>query len=41
MDVQGKMLNPRVVHPGEELDFTLDLTRLHVFDKASGRSVRA
>jgi len=41
MDVQGKMLNPRVVHPGEELDFTLDLTRLHVFDKASGKSVRA
>ena len=38
-DVQGKMLNPRVVHPGEELEFTLDLTRLHVFDKASGRSV--
>ena len=41
LDVQGKMLNPRVVHPGEELDFTLDLTRLHVFDKASGKSVRA
>nr|WP_314262268.1 sn-glycerol-3-phosphate ABC transporter ATP-binding protein UgpC [uncultured Devosia sp.] len=40
-DVQGKMLNPRVVHPGETLDFTLDLTRLHVFDKASGKSVRA
>ncbi|HEY8576057.1 MAG TPA: sn-glycerol-3-phosphate ABC transporter ATP-binding protein UgpC [Devosia sp.] len=39
-DVQGKMLNPRVVAPGEELDFTLDLTRLHVFDKATGRSVR-
>ncbi|ODT47239.1 sn-glycerol-3-phosphate ABC transporter ATP-binding protein UgpC [Devosia sp. 63-57] len=40
-DVQGKMLNPRVVHPGEELTFTLDLTRLHVFDRASGKSVRA
>jgi multiple sugar transport system ATP-binding protein len=40
-DVQGKMLNPRVVTPGEELDFTLDLTRLHVFDKQSGKSVRA
>ncbi|WP_108397619.1 ABC transporter ATP-binding protein [Devosia submarina] len=36
-DVQGKMLNPREVHPGEELEFTLDLSRLHVFDKASGR----
>jgi multiple sugar transport system ATP-binding protein len=40
-DVQGKMLNPRVVAPGEELDFTLDLTRLHVFDRATGKSVRA
>jgi multiple sugar transport system ATP-binding protein len=40
-EVQGKMLNPRVVRPGESLDFTLDLTRLHVFDKASGKSVRA
>ena len=40
-DVQGKMLNPRVVTPGEELEFTLDLTRLHVFDKVSGRSVGA
>ena len=40
-EVQGKMLNPRVVKPGEVLDFTLDLTRLHIFDKASGKSVRA
>jgi multiple sugar transport system ATP-binding protein len=40
-EIQGKMLNPRVVSPGETLDFTLDLTRLHVFDKESGRSVRA
>ncbi|MGV8831812.1 MAG: ABC transporter ATP-binding protein [Devosia sp.] len=40
-DVQAKMLNPRVVAPGEELEFTLDLTRLHVFDKASGKSVTA
>ncbi|MDB5587055.1 MAG: sugar transporter ATPase [Devosia sp.] len=40
-EIQGKMLNPRVVKPGESLDFTLDLTRLHVFDKASGKSVRA
>jgi multiple sugar transport system ATP-binding protein len=38
-DVQGKMLNPRPVSPGETLDFTLDLTRLHVFDRASGRRV--
>jgi multiple sugar transport system ATP-binding protein len=39
-EVQGKMLNPRVVAPGEQLDFTLDLSRLHVFDKASGKSLR-
>jgi multiple sugar transport system ATP-binding protein len=39
-EIQGKMLNPRVVKPGEMLDFTLDLTRLHVFDAASGKSVR-
>ena len=39
-EVQGKMLNPRVVAPGELLEFTLDLARLHVFDKASGRSLR-
>jgi len=39
-EVQAKMLNPRHVTAGEELDFTLDLTRLHVFDKASGRSLR-
>ncbi len=40
-EVQGKMLNPRVVAPGEVLDFTLDLGRLHIFDKASGKSLRA
>ena len=39
-EVQGKMLNPRVVAPGETLEFTLDLVRLHVFDAASGRSLR-
>ena len=40
LEVQGKMLNPRLVTPGEQLDFTLDLARLHVFDKTSGRSLR-
>lgn len=35
------MLNPRHVRPGEPLDFTLDLGRLHVFDKASGKSLRS
>jgi multiple sugar transport system ATP-binding protein len=39
-EVQGKMLNPRPVRPGEVMDFVLDLTRLHVFDKATGRSLR-
>ncbi|HEY0919134.1 ABC transporter ATP-binding protein [Devosia sp.] len=39
-EVQGKMLNPRPVEPGEMLEFTLDLTRLHVFDAASGKSLR-
>ncbi len=40
-DVQAKMLNPRHVTAGEQLDFTLDLGRLHVFDKASGKSLRS
>jgi multiple sugar transport system ATP-binding protein len=40
-EVQGKMLNPRVVTPDEMLEFTLDLTRLHIFDKASGKSLRS
>jgi multiple sugar transport system ATP-binding protein len=39
-EVQGRMLNPRVVKPGEVMEFVLDLTRLHVFDKASGKSLR-
>ena len=40
LEVQGKMLNPRVVEPGETMRFTLDLSRLHVFDKASGVALR-
>ena len=40
-EVQGRMLNPRPVRTGEVMDFVLDLTRLHIFDKASGRSLRA
>ena len=40
-EVQSKMLNPRKVGVNETLNFTLDLTSLHVFDKASGRSLRA
>jgi multiple sugar transport system ATP-binding protein len=39
-EIQGKMLNPRPVAPGELLEFTLDLQRLHVFDKATGKTLR-
>ncbi|WP_395817193.1 ABC transporter ATP-binding protein [Devosia sp.] len=39
-EIQGKMLNPRPVAPGEQLEFTLDLQRLHVFDKATGKTLR-
>ncbi|MEO9229360.1 MAG: sn-glycerol-3-phosphate ABC transporter ATP-binding protein UgpC [Devosia sp.] len=39
-EVQGRMLNPRPVKAGEVMDFVLDLGRLHLFDKASGRSLR-
>ncbi len=39
-DVQGKMLAPRPVAPGEQLEFTLDLDRLQVFDRASGVTLR-
>jgi multiple sugar transport system ATP-binding protein len=38
-EVQAKMMNPRPLRPGEMLTFHLDLSRLHVFDKASGMSV--
>ncbi|BCP51861.1 hypothetical protein K32_04780 [Kaistia sp. 32K] len=38
-EVQGKILNPRPAQPGGRMTFNLDLTRLHVFDKASGKSV--
>jgi multiple sugar transport system ATP-binding protein len=40
-DVQGKMLRPRPVAPGETLEFTLDLASLHVFDRTSGRRIGA
>ena len=40
-EVQGRMLNPRPVRPGESMEFVLDLARLHIFDKASGKSLRA
>ncbi len=39
-EVQAKMFNPRPVAPGETLPFLLDLTRCHLFDAASGQSLR-
>ncbi len=40
-EVQGRMLSPRAVDAGERMPFVLDLSRLHVFAKADGRSLRA
>ncbi len=40
-EVQGKMFDPRDVHEGERLPFRVALDKLHLFDAASGRSVRA
>ncbi|WP_152047798.1 ABC transporter ATP-binding protein [Aureimonas psammosilenae] len=40
-EVLSRMLNPRVVQPGETLAFRLDLAHLHVFDAASGRRLEA
>ena len=39
-EVQAKMLNPRPLSPGETLPFQLDLTRCHLFDAASKKSLR-
>lgn len=33
--VQAKMLNPRIVKPGEKLTFQIDLEKCHVFDAQS------
>jgi multiple sugar transport system ATP-binding protein len=35
-EVQLQMLNLHRLHPGDRLDFQLDLSAIHVFDKASG-----
>ncbi len=40
-EVQGRMLSPRAVEAGERMPFVLDLSRLHVFAKTDGRSLRA
>jgi len=39
-EVQGKMLNPRPVRPGEVLKFRLMLDKCHVFDATSSDAVR-
>jgi multiple sugar transport system ATP-binding protein len=38
--VQGKMFDPRDLSPGEVLTFRLSLDRAHIFDAATGRTVR-
>ncbi|WP_299737580.1 sn-glycerol-3-phosphate ABC transporter ATP-binding protein UgpC [uncultured Roseobacter sp.] len=39
-EVQAKMLNPRPVSNGERMMFNLDLTRVHLFDGESQKSLR-
>lgn len=40
-EIQGKMFDPRDVAPGETLTFRLSLDKAHIFDAATGRSVRS
>jgi multiple sugar transport system ATP-binding protein len=39
-EVQAKLYGPRIVTPGEVLTFRLALDRAHLFDAATGKSVR-
>jgi multiple sugar transport system ATP-binding protein len=39
-EVQAKLYGPRIVAPGEVLTFRLALDRAHLFDAATGKSVR-
>lgn len=39
-EVQAKMLNPRPVGNGERMTFSLDLTRVHLFDALSQKSLK-
>ncbi len=39
-EAQGKMFGPRNVTPGETLEFDIAMDKAHLFDAASGRSVR-
>ncbi len=40
-EVQGKMLNPRPVQPGETLNFHLTLNKAHIFDAETGQAIRS
>ena len=40
-EVQAKLYGPRIVAPGEILTFRLALDRAHLFDAATGKSLRA
>ncbi len=39
VEVQGKMLNPRMVAPDERMKFVLAVDRVHIFEAAGGRNV--
>ncbi|MBV7396748.1 ABC transporter ATP-binding protein [Mameliella sediminis] len=39
-EAQGKMFGPRDVQPGEVLEFDVALEKAHLFDAATGKSVR-
>ncbi len=39
-EILGKMFDPRDIHPGEELNMNLSLDKAHLFDGATGKSVR-
>ncbi|MCP4998620.1 MAG: hypothetical protein GY933_07615 [Hyphomicrobiales bacterium] len=40
-EIQTKMLNPSPVSPGERLDFKLALSKCHLFDAETGKTVKA
>jgi len=39
-EVLGKMFNPRLIKPGDAMTFNIALDRLHLFDAATGKTVR-
>ena len=40
VEVLGKMFNPRIVKPGEQLNFEVSLDKMHIFDAQSLKSVK-